>query len=64
MPQLLSQLDMNSVVIFPGMECPIKYRGKVRECRIEEIEMGKGYIRVFDKTSNGYRTFTVKEIGK
>lgn len=64
MAQLLSRTDLNSVVIFPGQELPIKYRGKVRDCRIETIEIGKGYIRVFDITSNGYRTFTIKEIGK
>lgn len=64
MAQLLTRNDMNSVVIFPGQELPIKYRGKVRKCRIEEIQAGKGYIRVFDIDSNGYRTFIMKEIGK
>lgn len=64
MAQLLTQSDLRSVVIFPGAEMPIKYRGKVRQCRIEDIQAGKGYIRVFDIDSNGYRTFTMKEIGK
>lgn len=53
-----------STVIYPGKEIKVRYRGKVRDCRIEQIETDKGYIRVFDITSNGYRTFTIKEIGK
>lgn len=64
MAALLTQSDLRSVVIFPGMELPIKYRAKVRKCRIEEVQIAKGYIRVFDIDSNGYRTFTMKEIGK
>ncbi len=64
MRNLLSQNDLNSVVVFPGMETQIKYRGKVRECRIEHVETAKGFMKVFDITSNGYRTFTLKEIGK
>lgn len=64
MAQLLTRNDMNSVVIFPGQEIKIKYDGLVRDCRIEEIEIGKGYIRVFDLTRNGYRTFSTNKIGK
>jgi len=64
MVALLTRNDINSVVIFQGQELPIKYRGKVRDCRIEQIEKAKGYIRVFDITSNDYRTFTINDIGK
>lgn len=53
-----------STVIYPGKEIKLVYRGKTRECRVEEVQSAKGYIRVFDKTSNGYRTFTIKDIGK
>ncbi len=64
MASLLTQSDLRSVVIFPGMELPIKYRAKVRQCRVEEVQIAKGYIRVFDIDINGYRTFKMKEIGK
>jgi len=45
-------------------EYTLVYDGVERQCKIEIIEKAKGYIKVFDRTRGGYRTFTIAEIGK